>query len=170
MVNRVYEASSAFVPAKTGTPDQVYVPVRYLLYTTKEGKNLRFLRVLSLYLRPWYGTSTMTVRMRHTRSHTRNRRSHHALTEGAIVKDKDSGSLRLPHRVDESTGMYKGKQIAAPKVKKVKNKKEGRGERSQVEVVDTMPDAEKKEQKKTGVLGKVTKARNNSRSGFGGGA
>ncbi len=108
--------------------------------------------------------------MRHTRSHTRNRRSHHALTEGAIVKDKESGNLRLPHRVDEATGTYKGIQIAAPKVKKVKNKKEGRGERSQVEVVDTTPDAEKKEQKKGGVLGKVTKARTNTRSGFGGGA
>ena len=86
--------------------------------------------------------------MRHTRSHTRNRRSHHALSEGAIVKDKESGNLRLPHRVDEATGMYKGMQIAAPKVKKVKSKKEGRGERSQVEIVDTTPEAEKKEQKK----------------------
>lgn len=108
--------------------------------------------------------------MRHTRSHTRNRRSHHALSEGAIVKDKESGNLRLPHRVDEATGTYKGMQIAAPKVKKTKSKKEGRGERSQVEVVDTTPDAEKKEQKKGGVLGKVTKARTNTRSGFGGGA
>ncbi len=119
--------------------------------------------------------------MRHTRSHTRNRRSHHALSEGAIVKDKDSGNLRLPHRVDEATGMYKGMQIAAPKAKKAKSKKEGRGERSQVEVADTNPELEradlkeakldtKKEVKKGGLLGKVTKARTNTRSGFGGGA
>jgi len=108
--------------------------------------------------------------MRHTRSHTRNRRSHHALKGTGTVADKDSGNIRLPHRLDEETGMYRGKQIAAPKEKKAKSKKEGRGERSQVEVADTAPEAEKKEQKKTGVLGKVTKARANTRSGFGGGA
>lgn len=112
----------------------------------------------------------MTVRMRHTRSHTRNRRSHHALSEGAIVKDKESGNLRLPHRVDEATGMYKGMQIAQPKAKKAKGKKEGRGERSQIEVVDTTPEVEKKEQKKTSILSKSTKGRSTTRSGFGGGS
>ena len=67
----------------------------------------------------------MSIRMRHTRGHTGNRRSHHALKNQNIVKDKETGSLRLPHRVDEMTGMYRGKQIApaasarakAPKVK-----------------------------------------------------
>ena len=123
----------------------------------------------------------MTVRMRHTRSHTRNRRSHHALTENGIVTDKDSGNLRLPHHIDEVTGMYRGRQIAAPKAAKAKGKKEGRGERSQVEVVDTNPEQEKpevsmdkheakKDVKKGSLLGKVTKARTNTRSGFGGGA
>ncbi len=115
--------------------------------------------------------------MRHTRSHTKNRRSHHALVEGAIVTDKESGALRLPHRIDETTGMYRGKQIAAPRKEAKKGKKEGRGERSQVEVADTTPVLEKadvkemkKESKKGSVLGKVTKARTNTRSGFGGGA
>lgn len=65
----------------------------------------------------------MSVRMRHTRGHTGNRRSHHALKNTNIVVDKDTGSLRLPHRLDETTGMYRGKQIApakavrAPKLK-----------------------------------------------------
>lgn len=115
--------------------------------------------------------------MRHTRSHTRNRRSHHALTENGIVADKESGNLRLPHRLDEATGMYRGKQIAAPVTKEKKNKKEGRGERSQVEVADTTPVAEKadakeakKEVKKGAILGKNTKGRSTTRSGFGGGA
>jgi ribosomal protein L32 len=58
--------------------------------------------------------------MRHTSSHTKNRRSHHALKNRVIVKDKASGALRLPHRLDESTGMYRGKLIAAPKGKRVK--------------------------------------------------
>lgn len=115
--------------------------------------------------------------MRHTSSHTKNRRSHHALVEGAIVKDKESGNLRLPHRLDETTGMYRGKQIAAPISKEKKSKKEGRGERSQVEITDTTPVAEKndikaqeakKEVKKGSILGKNTKGRSTTRSGFGG--
>lgn len=59
----------------------------------------------------------MSIRMRHTRGHTGNRRSHHALSATKTVKDASSGALRLPHRVDESTGMYRGKQIFTPKVK-----------------------------------------------------
>lgn len=77
----------------------------------------------------------MSVRMRHTSSHTKNRRSHHALKNRVIVADKESGALRLPHRLDETTGMYRGKLIGKPKkvaevkdaptaVKKTKAKKE----------------------------------------------
>ncbi len=109
--------------------------------------------------------------MRHTRSHTRNRRSHHALTENGVVVDKESGNLRLPHRVDETTGMYRGKLIAAPKATvEKKSKKEGRGERSEVVITDTTPEVSKKEAKKPSLLTKVTKSRSNTRSGFGGGA
>ncbi len=74
----------------------------------------------------------MSVRMRHTKSHSKNRRSHHALKARVIVTDKESGALRLPHRLDESTGMYRGKLIAPakgkkavePKAKKTKKKVE----------------------------------------------
>ncbi len=66
-----------------------------------------------------YGkVAPMSVRMRHTSSHTKNRRSHHALKNRVIVKDKESGALRLPHRLDETTGMYRGKLIVAPHGKK----------------------------------------------------
>ena len=109
--------------------------------------------------------------MRHTRSHTRNRRSHHALTENGSVIDKETGNLRQAHRVDEATGMYRGKLIKAPIVKaEKKGKKEGRGERTEVVVTDTTPEAAKKEAKKPSLLTKVTKSRSNTRSGFGGGA
>ena len=64
----------------------------------------------------------MSVRMRHTSSHTKNRRSHHALKNRVIVKDKESGALRLPHRLDESTGMYRGKQILPKKEVKAEAK------------------------------------------------
>ena len=65
----------------------------------------------------------MSIRMRHTRGHTNNRRSHHALKAMNIVTDKESGTLRLPHRIDEVTGMYRGKQIFTPKTKTVKGEK-----------------------------------------------
>jgi ribosomal protein L32 len=53
----------------------------------------------------------MVIRMRHTRAHTGNRRSHHALKEIKTVTDKETGSIHLRHRVDMKTGLYKGKKV-----------------------------------------------------------
>lgn len=112
--------------------------------------------------------------MRHTRGHTGNRRSHHALSETAIVKDKESGNLRLPHRVDETTGMYRGKQIFTPKVKtesksKVKGPSTQPAEKHVHEhAQEAHANAEAKSSK--GILGKVAMGgRPKARSGFGGG-
>ena len=52
----------------------------------------------------------MVVRMRHTRSHTKNRRSHHALVKPAISKD-ESGNVHLRHRVSLTTGSYRGRKV-----------------------------------------------------------
>jgi large subunit ribosomal protein L32 len=113
--------------------------------------------------------------MRNTSGHAGNRRSHHALKNITIVKDKESGNLRLPHRLDEATGMYRGKQVFAPKAKRTHGPK--------VKGPDTEPtpkehlhehakevhtNAEVKASK--GVLGKIAGAtRPKARSGFGGG-
>jgi ribosomal protein L32 len=72
----------------------------------------------------------MSVRMRHTSSHTKNRRSHHALAASTVMKDKESGALRLPHRLDETTGMYRGKLIVPERKKaiKVEEKRKKRNE------------------------------------------
>ena len=43
------------------------------------------------------------------------RRSADALGANAYVEDKDSGELRRPHHVDLKTGMYRGRQVLAPK-------------------------------------------------------
>jgi large subunit ribosomal protein L32 len=43
------------------------------------------------------------------------RRSADALKSAAYVEDKDSGELRRPHHVDLKTGMYRGRQVLAPK-------------------------------------------------------
>lgn len=67
----------------------------------------------------------MTVRMRHTRAHTANRRSHHALTKQAITTDSESGAKHLRHRASTTTGLYRGKKVidVVKKVeKKLKNK------------------------------------------------
>ena len=66
--------------------------------------------------------------MRHTRAHTRNRRSHHALVAPALSKCPDCGVMRLSHRVCEACGKYRGvvvidmvkaaeKKVAKAKVK-----------------------------------------------------
>lgn len=69
----------------------------------------------------------MSIRMRHTKGHTANRRSHHALSATNVIADKESGALRLPHRVDEATGLYRGKQIFTPRVKAPKGEKKVKG-------------------------------------------
>jgi large subunit ribosomal protein L32 len=72
----------------------------------------------------------MTVRMRHTRAHTGNRRSHHALSKPTVSQDKESGVVHLRHRASLVTGKYKGrvvidvnKKITKKRAKKDINKK-----------------------------------------------
>lgn len=48
--------------------------------------------------------------MRHTRAHTRNRRSHHALSAPALSNDEKGGN-HLRHRVSPETGVYRGRQV-----------------------------------------------------------
>lgn len=62
----------------------------------------------------------MVTRMRHTRAHTANRRSHHKLAEPALSKDA-SGTLHIRHRATLD-GMYKGRSVLGDPVKKVMKK------------------------------------------------
>jgi large subunit ribosomal protein L32 len=55
--------------------------------------------------------------MRHTRAHTANRRSHHALSASAVTTDKETGAVHLRHRASKD-GIYKGKQMVKPVEKK----------------------------------------------------
>ena len=69
----------------------------------------------------------MVVRMRHTRSHTRNRRSHHAIAKPAITASADGVAFR--HRVSPATGKYRGRQVVDVQkkvAKKVAKKGTGR--------------------------------------------
>lgn len=52
----------------------------------------------------------MGVRMRVNRSHTGNRRSHHALEEPRLSKC-ECGAFHKRHRACEECGKYRGKQV-----------------------------------------------------------
>jgi large subunit ribosomal protein L32 len=66
--------------------------------------------------------------MRHTKSHTANRRSHHALKETNFDKCSNCGALKKRHTVCKACGFYRGKKVidlvkkAAKKQKKAKAK------------------------------------------------
>jgi large subunit ribosomal protein L32 len=62
----------------------------------------------------------MVVRMRHTRAHTANRRSHHALKAINLVACKNCSALKTPHRVCDACGYYRGKKVITVKAKVTK--------------------------------------------------
>jgi len=43
------------------------------------------------------------------------RRAHDSLKAPTFVEDQDSGEFRRPHHIDLKTGMYRGRQVLAPK-------------------------------------------------------
>lgn len=67
----------------------------------------------------------MSIRMRHTSSHTRNRRSHHNLKAVSFSVCPKCGKEKFPHKLCAHCGHYKGKEIVNT-LKKLdkKNKKE----------------------------------------------
>ncbi len=69
----------------------------------------------------------MSVRMRHTKSHTHNRRSHHALKPVKLSSCAKCHEPILPHRMCANCGTYQGKEIVdvlAKLTKKEKKQKE----------------------------------------------
>lgn len=48
---------------------------------------------------------------RHSKTRTRTRRAHDALSVPQYYIDKESGEPQVPHRVNLVTGKYKGRQI-----------------------------------------------------------
>lgn len=63
----------------------------------------------------------MVVRMRHTRAHTANRRSHHALKNKNLSKCENCAKIKLPHSACLECGFYRGKMVL-DKVKEVETK------------------------------------------------
>ena len=63
----------------------------------------------------------MAVPKRKTSPSKRNmRRSHNSIKDINVIIDKESGEPRLSHRLDKSTGIYKGRQVLKTKSKETK--------------------------------------------------
>jgi len=67
----------------------------------------------------------MVIRMRHTRAHTGNRRSHHALKSAGFAICTHCQAMRKPHTVCASCGYYRGRNVLNL-VKKVEKKQAAR--------------------------------------------
>lgn len=70
-------------------------------------------------------TLFMVVRMRATRSHRNNRRSHHALDAARFSKCKNCGAAHKSHTICVSCGWYNGRKVldlAAKAASKAKRK------------------------------------------------
>lgn len=60
----------------------------------------------------------MVIRMRHTRAHTANRRSHHALKAPTLVVCSNCGAKHRPHHMCLECGFYKGRMVVDMSAKK----------------------------------------------------
>lgn len=69
----------------------------------------------------------MVIRMRHTRSHTANRRSHHALKAPTLAVCQNCSAKQRPHHMCLDCGFYKGRIVVD-----MAAKKKAREERLQV--------------------------------------
>lgn len=65
----------------------------------------------------------MVVRMRHTRSQTRQRRSHHALEPARLSRCVKCGEAHLRHRVCLNCGSYRGRMVIDVAAKLAKREK-----------------------------------------------
>lgn len=63
----------------------------------------------------------MVIRMRHTKSHTANRRSHHALKSTNFAKCSNCSALKMRHVICKACGYYRGKKVL-DLVKKIEKK------------------------------------------------
>ncbi len=65
--------------------------------------------------------------MRHTRAHTANRRSHHALKRGLLSSCGKCGSPHLRHTACLNCGTYRGKEVVKVMRKVSKKTKKTKG-------------------------------------------
>ena len=79
--------------------------------------------------------------MRSTRSHTRNRRSHHALKAAQLIKCGKCGAETLPHTACLNCGTYKNRMVIDVLAKL--DKKERKQKEKELEVKKAASESEK---------------------------
>lgn len=88
----------------------------------------------------------MSVRMKLTHSKTGSRRAHHG---AQLTRVQGTGvGARVRHRVDPSTGMYRGKQILADKAASAKKAAKGAVKKSAPKAAAKKADTKKSEPEK----------------------
>ncbi|MCF7835546.1 MAG: 50S ribosomal protein L32 [Candidatus Marinimicrobia bacterium] len=68
----------------------------------------------------------MTIRMRHTKSHTGNRRSHHRLKKAGLSSCEKCGESKLLHAVCKNCGFYGKRQVVDVLKKLTKKEKKNK--------------------------------------------
>ena len=63
----------------------------------------------------------MVIRMRHTRAHTGNRRSHHALKNPSVVVDSKTGATHRRHRASAENATFGGRVVSSIEKKLARN-------------------------------------------------
>lgn len=66
----------------------------------------------------------MSVRMRHTKGHTNNRRSHHKVGEPRLSACSNCQAPHLRHRACLECGKYKGREVIDVTKKSLKENKD----------------------------------------------
>lgn len=94
----------------------------------------------------------MVVHMRHTRAHTANRRSHHALKGATFSTCQKCGAKHLAHRVCMQCGTYRGRVVIDVMAKTVKRQKKADAQKAKAS-----PAAAKSTSKKSVAKGKEKK-------------
>lgn len=77
-------------------------------------------RPVAIYGDFCYSLATMVVRMRHNRSQTKQRRSHHGLKSPALSVCSHCGASHRPHHMCQQCGYYNGRQVLDLESAKVK--------------------------------------------------
>lgn len=86
--------------------------------------------------------------MRHTRSHTGNRRSHHAATEPRLSKCS-CGAFYQRHRACQECGQYRGRQVIDVVARTEREAKRAKRRDEELRSMGAEPKAETPEQETT---------------------